>query len=78
MLKLEIRAIMHGQDLILEVEDDIRTKRLIQGIKTLLGDEEEGMLISIDKEGVLPDNEKLTDLMIRSGEELLYVKGGSE
>ena len=78
MLKLEVRAIMHGQDLILEVEDDIRTKRLIQGIKTLLGDEEEGMLISIDKEGVLPDNEKLTDLMIRSGEELLYVKGGSE
>ena len=77
MLRLEINALQHGRQLILETEEEIKVRDLTDRIGAVLGDEEEGMLISCDKEGVLPDDETLEGLSVVSGELLLYLKGVS-
>lgn len=75
MLRLEINALQHGRQLILETEEEIKVRELTDRIGSVLGDEEKGMLISCDKEGVLPFDETLSGLSVCSGELLLYLKG---
>ena len=74
MIKLEIDPIQEGKKLVLMTEEDIRVRDLINKIGVLFKEEGEGMLISCDKEGVLPPDESLYDLNIASGERLIYLK----
>ncbi len=76
MLRVEINALCHGRNFILESEDEITTSDLIKKIHILLDDIDEGVLISCDKKGVLPKEEKLSRLGVASGELLLYLKKG--
>ena len=74
MLKLEVDPIEKGKSFILEAEEDIRVEDLINKIGILLNDGNEGMLISCDKEGVLPPDGSLSDLCIASGDRLLFLR----
>lgn len=74
MLRLEVDTFLEGRRLILEAEEEIKVKDFIGRIGIVLGDGSEGMLISCDKEGVLPPDESLSDLSIASGERLLYLR----
>ena len=74
MLRLEIDSIQEGRKLILDTEEDIRVDDLIKKTEQALESKGCGLLISCDKEGVLPLTETLTNLNIVSGERLLYIK----
>ena len=74
MIKLEIKALQYGKRLILEAEEDIRVSELIRKIGTVIDDDGSYVLISCDKEGVLPSDVTLADISAASGELLLYVR----
>lgn len=75
MLRLEINALQHARRFIIEAEEDIKTADLIGKIGLILKEDKSGILISCDKEGVLPYDETLSKLSIASGELLVYLKG---
>ena len=74
MLKLGINAIQQGKRFVIEVEEDIKVSDLIRKIGTVLKDDGKGLLISCDKEGILPFGESLSGLSVVPGELLLYVR----
>ncbi len=73
-MKLEINAIQHGKRFVIEAEEDIKVSDLIRKIGTILKDDGNGMLISCDKEGILPFDDSLSCLSVVPGELLLYVR----
>ena len=73
MLRIEVDHIQAGRKLILETEEDIRVEDLIRKTGSIFGESGSGMLISCDKEGVLPPAQTLSGLNIVSGERLLYL-----
>ena len=74
MLRLEVDSIRDGKKMILEAEEDVRVEDLIRKTGMILKDDGRGVLISCDKEGVLPFSLTLADLGISSGERLLYLE----
>ncbi len=73
MLRIEVDNIQARRKLILETEEDIRVEDLIKKAGLIFMDKGTGMLISCDKEGVLPPGKPLNSLNIVSGERLLYL-----
>ncbi len=73
MLKIEVDHIQAGKKLILETDEDLRVEDLIRKTGLIFKDKGTGMLISCDKEGVLPPAETLKGLNVLSGERLLYL-----
>ena len=78
MPRLEIDAILHGRNLIVDADDDISGADLAGRIGILLNDDEPGMLISCVRQGLIPGGETLAALSIASGDRLIYVKRGDD
>lgn len=73
MLRLEIDPVQLRKKLLIEAEDDISVEELIMKIEMVLKNKGKGILISCDKEGVLPFSQSLSDLHILSGERLIFL-----